>query len=135
MEVTEELIRINSKWRDPSTPEEVEEIADQISDVFSRGWQKHSKIARINSHSKPWWNEACTTSYEQYRRLRDPEHWTEFRRLVRQTKREYFDDRIKEISETNKRPWDLMEWVKQCKLPPAEAIQGPRGPCHNMEDL
>jgi len=32
------------------------------------------------------------------------------------------DARIAEIIFTNKRPWDLMSWVKQHKLPAVEAI-------------
>jgi len=45
------------------------------------------------------------------------------------------DLRIDEIAGSNKRPWDLMEWVKQRKLPACEAIQYNRQPCHEMDDL
>ena len=35
----------------------------------------------------------------------------------------FFDNRIAEIASTNKRPWDLMSWVKQRKLLAVEAIR------------
>jgi hypothetical protein len=47
----------------------------------------------------------------------------------------FFNARIEEISETNMRPWDLMEWVKQCKLPVCKAIQFQGQPCHTLESL
>ena len=43
--------------------------------------------------------------------------------------------RIKDISETDKRPWDLMDWVKERKNPPCEAIQYNGQPCHNLDQL
>ncbi|CAA7267765.1 unnamed protein product [Cyclocybe aegerita] len=42
---------------------------------------------------------------------------------------------LQEIATSRKRPWDLMEWVKQCKLPPCEAIRNGDQPCHDMDDL
>jgi len=54
---------------------------------------------------------------------------------VKAAKHKFFDLRIDEIAGSNKRPWDLMEWVKQHKLPACEAIQYNRQPCHQMSDL
>ncbi|CAA7265605.1 unnamed protein product [Cyclocybe aegerita] len=42
---------------------------------------------------------------------------------------------IAEIATSRKRLWDLMEWVKQHKLPPCEAICNGDQPCHDMDDL
>jgi hypothetical protein len=47
----------------------------------------------------------------------------------------FFDAHIKEISKTNMYPWDLMEWVKQRKLPACKAIQFQGQPCHTLESL
>ncbi|RXW11212.1 hypothetical protein EST38_g14643 [Candolleomyces aberdarensis] len=58
-----------------------------------------------------------------------------FRSAVKAAKREFFDDRIEEIATTNKRPWDLMDWVKERKNPPCEAIQFNGEPCHELDDL
>ncbi|KXN92747.1 hypothetical protein AN958_02522, partial [Leucoagaricus sp. SymC.cos] len=32
-------------------------------------------------------------------------------------------------------PWDLMPWVKDCKLPPARAIVHNNKPCHSLDVL
>jgi len=63
------------------------------------------------------------------------ESWLLFRRAVKAAKCKFFDLRIDEIAGSNKRPWDLMEWVKQRKLPACEAIQYNRQPCHQMSEL
>ncbi|PPR07648.1 LOW QUALITY PROTEIN: hypothetical protein CVT26_001630, partial [Gymnopilus dilepis] len=52
----------------------------------------------------------------------NPSDFNAFRKVCRRTKRTFFDSRIHEIASTNKRPWDLMNWIQQRKLPPAEAI-------------
>ncbi|CAA7264613.1 unnamed protein product [Cyclocybe aegerita] len=39
------------------------------------------------------------------------------------------------MATSHKCPWDLMEWVKQHKLPPCEAIQNGDQPCHDMDNL
>ena len=41
----------------------------------------------------------------------------------------------KRSATTNKRPWDLMDWVKQRKLPAVEAIRYQGEPCHDLPDL
>ncbi|RXW16698.1 hypothetical protein EST38_g9152 [Candolleomyces aberdarensis] len=46
-----------------------------------------------------------------------------FRAAVKAAKRKFFNEHIEEIATTNKRPWDLMDWVKECKNPPCKAIQ------------
>ena len=54
---------------------------------------------------------------------RSREDWSIFRASTRKAKREFFENRIQEIARVNKQPWDLMEWVKQRKLPPSDAIE------------
>ena len=38
-------------------------------------------------------------------------------------KRIFFDNKIQETVLTNKRPWNLMNWIKKQKLPATEAIK------------
>ena len=61
--------------------------------------------------------------------------WFSFRSATRQAKQCFFDNRIAEIASTNKRPWDLMSWVKQRKLPAVEAIRFQGQPCNDLPDL
>ena len=47
----------------------------------------------------------------------------------------FFDNRIQEIILTNKRLWDLMNWVKKCKLPAIEVIKFNSHPCNKLDEL
>jgi hypothetical protein len=64
-----------------------------------------------------------------------PRRWKSFHCATRKAKRVFFDACIEEISETNLHPWDLMEWVKQHKLPACKVIQYQGQPCHTLESL
>jgi len=48
--------------------------------------------------------------------------FAEYRRVIKRTKRAFFDKRIKEVSVDKGRPWDLMPWVKAHQLPTHEAV-------------
>ena len=117
------------------TAEDVEAMAQTIADIFSDAWLAFSEEVTITSRSKSWWTKECTAALKRYKTSKLPGDWTEFRRTAKAAKRKFFDRRIEEIAESNKRPWDLMEWVKQRKLPPCEAIQHKGKPCHQMSDL
>jgi hypothetical protein len=113
----------------------IEEVSQGISDTFSLAWCKCGKEVTITSCSKPWWNQECADAICQYREDRSPRKWKSFCRATCKAKRVFFNARIEEISDTNIHPWDLMEWVKQRKLPVCEAIQFQGQPCHTLESL
>jgi len=50
-------------------------------------------------------------------------------------KRVFFDSKIQEIMLSNKRLWDLMNWVRKHKLPAIEAIKFNSLLCNNLNDL
>jgi len=50
-------------------------------------------------------------------------------------KRVFFNNRIQEITSTNKRLWDLMNWVKKQKLPATKAIKYNGLLCNNLDNL
>ena len=56
------------------------------------------------------------------------------RKVMRSAKRRFFDDKIEEISHSNKRPWDLMSWTKPRKQDAIEAILHNDSPCLTMKD-
>jgi len=47
----------------------------------------------------------------------------------------FFDNKIQEIVSTNKRPWDLINWVKKHKLLATEAIKFNSYPCNKLDKL
>ena len=51
------------------------------------------------------------------------EDWKLFERVVKKTKRLFFDDKIQEITLKNHKPQNLINWVRKCKLPAVEALQ------------
>ena len=77
----------------------------------------------------------CSDSLNRYRTSGDIQHWKEFKTNVRLAKRIFFDEKIQEIAMSNKRPWDLMNWVKKKSLPAVEAISYEGHPCNSLSDL
>jgi len=55
--------------------------------------------------------------------------------VVRTVKREFFDNKIHKIASSNKRPWDLMSWVRKKSLPAIESISYENRPCNTLPDL
>jgi len=119
----------------PTSIAEVDVMAQAVADVFSKAWSDNATEKRITRRSEPWWNDTCSETLLQYRDDKTPENWSTFRKATRAAKRKFFDAKIEEIAKTNRRPWDLMEWVKGRKLPPCEAIQYNGQPCHTMPEL
>jgi hypothetical protein len=113
----------------------IEEVLQGISDAFSLVWLKCAKEVTIMSRSEPWWNQECAVAIHQYREDRSPQKWKYFCHATCKAKRVFFNACIEEISETNQCLWDLMEWVKQHKLPACKAIQYQGQPCHTLESL
>ncbi|CAA7268120.1 unnamed protein product [Cyclocybe aegerita] len=101
-----------------ATKEGVEALADAIVTAFSDAWLAHSTESKPTKHS----NHLLTD-------------YNKFKKACKDAKRNFFDERIAEIATSCKHLWDLMEWVKQHKLPPCEAIRNSDQPCHDMDDL
>ena len=47
----------------------------------------------------------------------------------------FFNNRIQEITLTNKKPWDLMNWVRRYKLPTTKAIKFNGYSCNKLDKL
>jgi len=108
--------------------------AQAIADVFSKAWLDNATEKRITHRSEPWWNDTCMETLLQYQDDKTPENWSTFCKATRAAKRKFFDAKIEEIAKTNRCPWDLMEWVKERKLPPCKAIQYNGQWCHIMSE-
>jgi hypothetical protein len=119
----------------PDTPEGVEALSEAVMGVFSSAWNIYAEEYIVGPRSKKWWSEDCTKARDNWWEEDSAETRAEYCRTLKETKRKFFDDRIKDIAETKKRPWDLMDWVKERKNPPCEAIQFNGQPCHELPQL
>ncbi|KAF5347025.1 hypothetical protein D9756_011012 [Leucocoprinus leucothites] len=113
----------------------LDNISHSISSILSDSWNSNSKTVWITNRSKEWWTPHCSETLIAYRKSKSRKDWQAFRKATRVAKRSFFDERIHEIASTNKRPWDLMEWVKQRKLPAIEGIRYQGRPCNDLPDL
>ncbi|CAA7263696.1 unnamed protein product [Cyclocybe aegerita] len=119
----------------PATKEGVEALADAIATAFSDAWLAHLTESKPTKRSKSWWTDECLETFRVYQLSCSLADYNKFKKACKDAKRDFFDERIAEIATSRKRPWDLMEWVKQRKLPPCEAICNGDQPCHDMDDL
>jgi len=115
--------------------DDLDSLSIAVSRVISNAWKANARNITVTTRSKEWWNDECRDALAAYRRTGAREDWHLFCSTTRFAKRSFFDNRIAEIASTNKRPWDLISWVKQRKLPAVEAIRYQGLPCNSLPDL
>jgi hypothetical protein len=98
-------------------------------------FEDNVKLSNIMCHSKLWWNLECSGSLALYRAHRSKENWSTFRNTTRRVKRAFFNEKIEEIANLNRRPWNLMSWVKARKLPAVDTICYEGSPCETPTQL
>ena len=114
---------------------DIESFSHKIEEIINTAWFSFSKEQHITKHSKEWWNQECSDSLSKYRTSGLFDDWKSFKQCVKKSKSVFFEEKIHEIATTNKRPWDLMNWVKQRNLPAVEAIKFDNTPCTTPELL
>ena len=92
-------------------------------------------ILKLLNIFKAWWNEECNMKLNIYHASKSLADWKDLKGFVKKTKRSFFNKKIQEIVSKNKQPWNLMNWVKKCKLPAIEALHFNRCPCIELENL
>ena len=78
---------------------------------------------RITKHSKQWWNDECGWALDKYRMTRSPENWKIYKKVVKTTKRSFFNNKIQEVVNKSRGLWELMDWANKRKLSATEAIK------------
>ena len=104
-------------------------------ELRKHSWTKNSKRSKITKHSKQWWSDSCRSAISKYRETRSREDWKSFKTTVKETKRSFFDNKICEIANSRRGPWELMNWIKKRRLPATEAIKFNGSPCLSLENL
>jgi len=72
----------------------LENTVNHLEALINQAWIKNAKQSRITKHSKQWWIEECSRSLNNYRMLRSLENWKNFKKVVKNTKRSFFDVKI-----------------------------------------
>ncbi|KDR65440.1 hypothetical protein GALMADRAFT_17171, partial [Galerina marginata CBS 339.88] len=120
---------------DLNSREDDEAAASAVANTFADAFKRLAVPRSFTSRSTPWWTPECTASLASYRASLADDDWGSFRKLCKETKRKFFDERIAEIAYANKRPWDLMNWVQKHTLPACEALSYQGAPCISLESL
>jgi len=113
----------------------LDRIVNQLGSIVEQSWSKNAKKSRISKHSKKWWSESCSLAFNTYRTTRSRKNWKFFKTTVKNAKQSFFDDKIQEIANKSRGPWELMNWVKKKKLPATEAIKYNDHPCLTPDSL
>ena len=122
----------NFKNLDTSNIEDInklERVVNQLSAIIDQAWSKNARKCKISKHSKQWWTEDCSHSLDNYRASRSLENWKKFKKVVKDVKRSFFDDKIQEIVNKSHGLWKLMNWINKKKLPTIKAINYDGHPC------
>ena len=86
----------------------LESTVDQFKAIVDQMWVKNAKKSRFSKHSKQWWSESCRSTLLVYRTKRSRENWKSFKLAVKNAKRSFFDNKIQEIANKSRGPWELM---------------------------
>jgi len=78
-------------------------IINQLGAIIHQAWKKNAKKSRISKHSKQWWTDDCSQALNNYKALKSLENWKNFKKIVKNVKRSFFDEKIQEIANKRKR--------------------------------
>ena len=79
----------------------LEEVVHSLTNNTNRIWYKYSKKVNITKDFKAWWNDNCHRNLDIYRKFKWLEDWKRFKRTVKKTKYDFFDEKINEIANKN----------------------------------
>ena len=88
--------------------EKLEHIVNQLRAIIDQAWTKNAKNLRISKHSKKWWMDECSHSLNDYRTSRSLDNWKNFKKVIKNTKRSFFNMKIQEVASKSHGPWELM---------------------------
>jgi len=83
-----------------NTPDAIEQVVKDLGNNVVRLWDSNAKTSKICSKSKSWWNKECTEKIQTYRTDRSPENYRAFKRVVKDSKRKFFDNTSVKLGST-----------------------------------
>ena len=113
----------------------LDHIVNQVGSIIERMWYKNTNKSKFSKHSKQWWTDLCRIALNSYRISKSRENWKIFKSTIKEAKRSFFDNKIQEITNKSRGPWELMNWVKRRKPPATEAIEYNNRPCLTPNSL
>ena len=136
-EFIKEVIRIFKLLNNtiPQDWESLEQVINLLAASIEQAWNTNARRVRITKHSKIWWNEDCRRSLNIYRELRCLDDWKLFKKIIKTTKRVFFNTKIQKVTNKSCRFWKLMNWVNKYKLPAIEAIKYNNQLCLSLNSL
>ena len=78
--------------------EKLEHTVNQLGAIIDQAWTKNAKKSKIFKHSKQWWTEECSCSLNNYRASRSLNNWKNFKKVIKNTKRSFFNMKIQEVA-------------------------------------
>jgi len=82
--------------------EDLENTIQKFVNGTDKVWLKHLKIVNITKHLKSWWNDNWQRHLDLYRNSKQLKDWKTFKKTAKTTKREFFNEKIQEISNRKK---------------------------------
>ena len=86
----------------------LENTVSHLETLINQAWTKNAKQSRITKHSKQWWMEECSGSLDNYRTTRSLENWKKFKKVIKNTKRSFFNTKIQEVANKSYGSWELI---------------------------
>ena len=84
--------------------DKLKRVIKQFGTIIDQAWTKNAKISKISKHSRQWWMEVCSRSLNNYRSSRSLENWKKFKKIVKDIKRSFFNDKIQEVANKSRGP-------------------------------
>jgi len=89
--------------------EDLEFMVNKLNSLVDQAWNKNAKRSRITKHSKKWWSEECNKALTNYRTSRSLNNWKMFKKVIKNTKRVFFNLKIRKVADKSHNPWELMK--------------------------
>ncbi|EKM74982.1 hypothetical protein AGABI1DRAFT_95230 [Agaricus bisporus var. burnettii JB137-S8] len=141
-EIGDKLVNLAEECKSLNSREELVEVVEEVARIFEKAWSNWTEEVKISGKGKNWWNKECTQAFnnlrdeQNSRGKKDIEKYSEFRRVIRGAKKQSYEKKIHEIASTRGRPWDLMPWVRERKMPATESLLDDQGrACVDKEHL